>query len=78
MAYGAFDTVGAMRAGFPLVIHRFMASGTGIAVWNQPMVHKGGFILLSNGRLDGSSQKEKKEQGGAEHTRAETIHGISS
>jgi hypothetical protein len=25
--------------------------------------------------LDGSSQKEKKEQGGAEHIGAETIHG---
>jgi hypothetical protein len=31
-------------------------------------------ILLSNGRLDGSSQNEKNEKGGTEQTRAETIH----
>ncbi len=34
-----------------------------------------GLILLSNGGLDGSSRKEENEQGGTEHTRAETIHG---
>jgi hypothetical protein len=34
-----------------------------------------GLSLLSNSRLGGSSQKEKKEQSGAEHTGAETIHG---
>ena len=75
MAHGAFHTVGGMRAGFPLVIYHLMAGGTGIPGWKQPMVDMRGFILLSNGRLDGSSQKEKKEQGGAEHTLAETIHG---
>ena len=75
MAHGAFDTVGAMRAGFPLVIHRLMAGGTGIPGWNQPMEHMRGLILLSNGGLDGNSRKEKKEQGGTEHTRAETSHG---
>jgi hypothetical protein len=52
-----------------------MAGGTGIPGWNQSMVYMRGLILLSNGRLDGSSQKEKKEQGGAEHTLAEAIHG---
>jgi hypothetical protein len=75
MAHGAFDTVGAMRAGFPLVIHRPVAGGTGIPGWNQPMVDMPGLILLSNGRLDGSSQNEKNEQGRTEQTRAETIHG---
>jgi len=75
MAHGAFDTVGGMRAGFPLVIHRLMAGGTGIPGWNSPMEQMRGLILLSNGRLDGSSQKEKNEQGGTEHTRAEPIHG---
>ena len=64
MAHGAFDTVGAMRAGFPLVIYRLMAGGTGIPGWNQPMDYMRGLILLSNGRLDGSSQNEKNEQGG--------------
>jgi hypothetical protein len=38
-------------------------------------VDVGGLILLSKGRLDGSSQKEQNEQSGAEHTLAETIHG---
>ena len=75
MAHGAFDTVGSMWAGFPLVIHRLMASGTGIPGWNQSMVDVRGLILLSKGRLDGSSQKEQKEQSGAEHTLAKTIHG---
>ena len=37
-----------------------------------------GLFLLSHGRLDGNSQKEKNEQGGTEHTRAETIHGQTS
>ena len=39
------------------------------------MVLLPGMSLLSNGRLDGSSQNEKNEQGGTEQTRAETIHG---
>ncbi len=34
-----------------------------------------GMSLLSNGRVDGSSQNEKNEQGRTEQTRAETIHG---
>ncbi len=76
MAHSAFDTVGGMRAGFPLVIHRLMAAGTGIPGWNSPMEHMRGLILLSNGRLEGSSQNEKNEWGGTEQTRAaETIHG---
>jgi hypothetical protein len=78
MAHGAFDTVGGMRTGFPLVIHRLMAGGTGIPGWNQPMVNMLGLFLLSNGRLDGSSQNEKNERGETEHTRAETIHGQAS
>src|ERR1017187_234750 len=74
MAHGAFDTVGFMRAGFPLVIQRLVAGGTGIPGWNQPMVNMLGLILLSNGRLDGSSQNEKNEKGGTEQTHAETMH----
>ena len=75
MAHGAFDTVGGMRAGFPLVIHRLVAGGTGIPGWNQPMEYMRGLFLLSNGRLDGSSQNEKNEKGETEQSRAETIHG---
>jgi len=75
MAHGAFDTVGAMRAGFPLVINHLVATGTGIPGWKQPMVNMLGLILLSNGRLDGNSQNEKSEQGETEHARTETIHG---
>ncbi len=63
MAHGTFDTVGGMRAGFPLVIHRLVAGGTGIPGWKQPMVYMLSLILLSNGRLEGSSQNEKNEQG---------------
>ena len=37
MAHGAFDTVGRVRAGLPLVIHRLVAGGTGSAGWNQPI-----------------------------------------
>jgi hypothetical protein len=75
MAHGAFDTVGGMRAGFPLVIDRLVAAGTGIPGWKQPMVNMRGLILLSTGRLDGNSQNEKNEQGETEHARTETIHG---
>jgi len=78
MAHGAFDTVGGMRAGFPLVIQRLVATGTGISGWKQPMVNMRGLILLSNGRLDGNSQNEKNEQGETEHARTETIHGQTS
>ncbi len=74
MAHGAFDAVGGMRAGFPLVKDRLVAGGTGIPGWKQPMVNLLGLIKLSNGRLDGNSQKEKNEQGRTEQTRAETIH----
>jgi hypothetical protein len=42
------------------------------------MEHMRRSILLSNGRLDSSSQKKKNQQGGAEHTRAEPIHEKSS
>jgi len=75
MAHGAFDTVGGMRAGFPLVIDRLVAGGTGIPGWNQPMDNMLGLILLSHGRLDGNSRYEKNEEGGNEQTSAETIHG---
>jgi hypothetical protein len=75
MAHGAFDTVGGMRAGFPLVVDHLVAAGTGIPGWNQPMVNMLGLILLSNGRLDGNSQNEKNQQGETEHARTETIHG---
>jgi hypothetical protein len=74
MAHGAFDTVGGMRTGFPLVIDRLVTGGTGIPGWNQPMVYMLGLIQLSHGRLDGSSQNEKNEKSGTEQTRAETIH----
>jgi hypothetical protein len=67
-----------MRAGFPLVIHHLVAGGTGIPGWKQPMVYMLGLILLSNGRLDGSSQNEKNEQGRTVQKRAETIHGQNS
>jgi hypothetical protein len=75
MARGAFDSAGGMRAGFPLVIDRLVAGGTGISGWNQPMEDMGGLILLSDGRLDGNRQNEKSEQGETEHARTETIHG---
>jgi hypothetical protein len=77
MAHGAFDTVGGMRAGFPLVIDRLVAGGTGIPGWKQPMVNMLGLIQLSSGRLDGNQPKrEKNEQGGTIFKeRAETIHG---
>jgi hypothetical protein len=39
------------------------------------MVLLRGMSLLSHGRLDGSSQNEKNEQGRTEQKRAETIHG---
>ncbi len=74
MAHGAFDTVGGMRTGFPLVIERLMAVRTGFPGWNQPMDYMLGLILLSNGRSDGNSQNEKNKKGGTEQTRAETIH----
>ena len=76
VAHGAFDTVGGMRAGFPLVIDRLVAGGTGIPGWNQPMVNMLGLIQLRHGRLDGNSQNEKSEQ--AEDARRETIHGQTS
>ena len=78
MAHGAFDTVGGMGAGFPLVIDRLVAGGTGIPGWNPTMDNMLGLILLSNGRLDGKSQNEKNEQGETEHARTETIHGQTS
>lgn len=75
MANGAVHTVIAMRAGFPLVINRLMAVDTRFPGRKQPMHNMRGLILLSSGRLHGSSRKKKYEQGGAEHARAETIHG---
>jgi hypothetical protein len=67
-----------MRAGFPLVIDRLVAGGTGIPGWNQPMVNVLGLILLSKARPDGHSQNEKNEQGKTEHARTESIHGQTS
>ena len=78
MAHGTFDTVVAMRAGFPLGIHHLVAAGTGIPCWNQPMEYMLGLILLSNGGLDGNSENEKNEQGETEDARKETIHGLTS
>jgi hypothetical protein len=52
-----------------------VAGGTGIPGWNQPMDYMRGFILLSNGRLDGSNRYQKNEDGGNKQTSAETIHG---
>jgi len=78
MAHGAFNTVGGMRAGLPLVIHNLMAGCAGIPGWNSPMEYMRGLILLSNGRLDGGSQKEKAEQGGTKDACAEQIHERSS
>ncbi len=73
MAHGAFDTVGGMRTGFPLVIDCLVAGGTCVPGWNEPMHHMLGLIQLSGGRVDGKSQNEKNER--AEHARTETIHG---
>jgi hypothetical protein len=78
MAHGAFDAVGGMRAGFPLVIQRLVAGGTGIPGWNQPMENMLGLILLSKARLAGSSQNEKNEQDETERARTETIHRQTS
>jgi hypothetical protein len=78
MASGAFDPVVAMRTGFPLLINHFVATGTGIPGWNQPMENMLGLFLLSNGRLDGNRQTEKNEQGETGHARKETIHGQTS
>jgi hypothetical protein len=64
-----------MRAGFPLVIDRLVAGGTGIPGWNQPMDYMRGLILLGHGRVDGNSKNQKNEKGGTEQTSAETIHG---
>jgi hypothetical protein len=78
MAHGAFDTVGRMRAGFPLVVNSLVAGGTGIPGWNQPMVHMRRLSLLSHGGLGGNSKNEKPEQGKTEHARTETIHRQTS
>ena len=75
MANGAFHAVGAMRAGFPLVIDCLVAGGTGIPGGDQPMHHMLGLIQLSMGRLEGNRRKEKNEQDETEHARTETIHG---
>ena len=75
MANGAFDTVGGMRAGFPLVIDRLVAGGTGISGWNEPMHHMLGLILLSKGGLAGDGQSEKNEKDETEHAGTRTLHG---
>ncbi len=75
MAHDAFDTAVGMRAGFPLVIDRLVATGTGIPGWNQPMDNVLGLFLLSSGSLEGNSEKERNEQGESEHAGTETIHG---
>lgn len=63
MADGALDAAGAMRAGFPLVIDGLMAVDAGFPGWKEPVVNQRGLILLSEGRLDGSRRKQKREQG---------------
>ena len=78
MAHRAFHTVGGMRAGFPLVIDRLVARGTGIPGRNQPMEHMLGLILLSHGRLGSNSENEEAEQSQTEHARTETIQGQAS
>jgi hypothetical protein len=78
MAHGAFDTVGGMWAGLPLVIHCLVAVGTGFSGWNQPMEDMLGFLLLSHGWLDGNRQNEKSEQGETGYTRTNSIHGQTS
>ena len=75
MAHGAFDTVGRVRAGLPLVIHRLVAGGTGSAGWNQPMEDMLGLLLLSSSRVDGNRRNEKKQQGETEYAPTDTIHG---
>jgi hypothetical protein len=75
MAHGALDIASAMRAAFPLGIRHLVAVRTGFPGWNRLMVLLRGMSLLSHGRLDGSSQNEKNEQGRTEQKRAETIHG---
>jgi hypothetical protein len=55
-----------------------VAGGTGIPGWKQPMVYMLGLIRLSDGRLDGNSQKEKNEQGETGHARTETLHEQTS
>ena len=67
-----------MWAGFPLVIDRLVAGGTGISGWNLPMVDMLGLFLLSNSRLAGNSQYEKDEQAETEDTRKKSIHGQTS
>jgi hypothetical protein len=74
MAHGAFHTVGGMRAGFPLVIDRLVAGGTGSPGWKQPMDNMRGLFLLSKGSSDGNSQNQKNQQGKTEHARTITIH----
>ena len=78
MAHRAFDTISGMRAGFPLVIQRLVAGGTGISGWNPPMEYMRGLSLLSHARLRGNGEKEKSKQGETEHTRTETIHRQTS
>src|SRR6185437_5326182 len=78
MANGALDIGGAMGAAFPLGIGHLVAGGTGFPGRNCLMVLLPGLSLLSTGRLEGSSKNEKKEEGGIEQRRAETIHGQNS
>ncbi len=78
MAHGAFDTISGMRTGFPLVIDHLVAGGTGIAGWNQPMVHMRGLLLLSHGRLGDNRRKEKNKEGKTEHAQIKAIQGQTS
>jgi hypothetical protein len=74
MASGALDITGAMRAAFPLGIRHLVAARTGFPGWNRLMVRLHAMSRLSNGRLDGSSQNEKNEQGRTEQKCAESVH----
>jgi hypothetical protein len=78
VAHGALDIIAAMRAAFPLGIRHLVAARTGFPGWNRLMVLLNAMSLLSNGRLDGSSQNEKNEQGRTEQKCAESVHGQKS
>ena len=74
VAHGALDIIGAMRADFPLGIRHLVAARTGFPVWNRLMVLLNAMSLLSNRRLDGSSQNEKNEQCRTKQKCAESVH----
>jgi len=70
MAHGAFQTVGGMRAGFPLSYTTLWqletVSPAGISRWKICVLDP-----LSNGWFGRNSQNQKNEQGETEHARTE-------